>query len=696
MSLFDELKRRNVFRVAVTYLIAAWLMLQVTDIVVPILGLPDWVSRFILLILVIGFVLALTLAWAYELTPDGIRRTDDVPTEKENGIANNRGYQINFWMTIILGLAVLFMAIDNYWFDNTEQSKRNLEFTETDAGQLMFYIEGPPDSQFSFFTASPQPALSSDGRQLAFAAPPAFAGRKGLSQETLDILWLQSIGELHARPLPGTEGAYAPFWSPDGRYVAYGTDSNGSIALNKYSVTGAVPETIAEVDGVWGGSWNSSGTIIYGAVEGIYSVPAEGGETRQVTRFTNGESDYAHRFPQFLPDGRRFIYLIVHPNPDIDGLYISSLDAAPDDQRRLTASDSNATLSTGADGRIYLLYVRDYALIAQAFDPESAELSGEPRLIASPIEPAQLMRFAPFASKNRNLVYRPKYQPDTTLTWFNRSGTPGEIIDLDDSALLFPALSRDGSKLAVVRDRATSESVWWFDLDRGGISERLTRESTAYLGVQWSSKADKVFYTRFDNEDGWDLFSKGLSAQQAEVPVHGTGDVSLLRDITADDRYIIFRRNGISAAPSGGAGNAINVINSEAAENHASVSPDGNWIAYSSTDPGEPSEIYVTSFPIAGDAVRVSPSGGVDPQWNAAGDELYYVSEDRNLMAVEIRSGEPIGQPIPLFRIEPDPFSIRWGSVYSPMPDGQRFLVNESIDAKPVRLVAIMNWDFEQ
>ena len=696
MSLFDELKRRNVIRIAVTYLVAAWVLLQVTDVIVPILGLPDWVSRFILLMLVIGFVLALTLAWAYEWTPDGIRRTDDVPGENEKGIANNRRYNTNLWMTIVLGFAVLFMAADKYWFEKTESSTGNLQSAKMNAVPVKFFIDGPPGSQLSLNSASPQPALSSDGRQLAFVAPPPSARRVGLSLERQNILWLQRIGELQARPVPGTEGAYAPFWSPDGRYIAFGKTANGNLTLSRLSVTGAVLDTIAEVDGYIGGSWNSSGTIIYGAVDGIYSVPVTGGETRQVTRFTTDESNRAHRFPEFLPDGRRFIYLLVHPDPEIEGLYISSLDSAPDDRKRLTASDSNGTLSTGPDGRIYLLYVRNYALIARAFDMESAELSEEPQLIVGPIQPAQELRFAPFAAKNRHLVYRPQYQPDTTLTWFNRRGTPEEVIDLDGSAVLYPALSSDGSKLAVVRNRQASQSIWWFDLRRGGISERLTPESTAYLGVQWSSEGDQVFYTRFDDEGGWDIFSKGLSAHQAEVPVYEARVANLLRDVTADDRYVVFRNDGIWAAPSGGAGNAISVVESEAFENHGRVSPDGNWIAYSSTDPGEASEIYLTSFPIAGDAIRVSPAGGVDPQWNAAGDELYYVSEDRNLMAVEIRSGVPVGQPRPLFRVEPDPFSVRFGSVYSPMPDGQRFLVNESIDADPARLVAIMNWVFEQ
>ncbi|MGD8339935.1 MAG: hypothetical protein PVH89_04085 [Gammaproteobacteria bacterium] len=697
MPLWRELRRRSIFKVGITYAITAWLLIQVASLIFPQLGLPAWAPTLVTGLLIVGFPIALLLAWAYELTPDGIRRTYAEPGDNTSSTVSTRSQQLNFWMTGVLGLAVLFMAIDNYWLRDSNRSNGDAETTAGIVDPVSFFIDAPPGSQFTLPTMNPHPALSADGRQLAFIAPPSTGERRGLSEDSLHILWLQRVGELQARPLPGTDGALFPFWSPDGRYVAYGAEANGNSTLNRFSVAGAAPDSFAEAEGYWGGSWSDDGTIIFGSTDGIYSVPSEGGDPTQVTWLAAAEADNAHRFPEFLPDGRRFIYLIVDPDPETQGLYIGSLDSAPDDRRRLTASDSNGTFAIGPDGRTYLLYVRNLALVAQAFDPVSAELSGEPRTVAGPIQPGQSGRFAPFAANGRYLVYRPRVKPNTSLTWFDRRGTPDGTIDLDGWTVAYPTLSRDGSKLAFVRNGDTSDSIWWLDLDRPGIQERLTPESTSYLGPQWSSAGDRVYYTRFDDEGGWDIFSKSLSAQQAEVPVYEIDNYNLLRDVSLDDRNVIFSDGAdIRVALAGGAGRAIPVVQSEASEIHGRISPDGKWIAYSSTVPEEKSEIYVTSFPLAGDPVRISPAGGLDPQWRDDGNELYYISEDRMLMAVEISSGKPSGQPESLYRIEPEPYSVRFGSVYSPMPGGQRFLVNESIDANPVRLQTMMNWSFER
>lgn len=701
MQLWHELRRRSIFKVGIAYLVTAWLLVQVTSAVFPQVRLPDWAPTLVTMLLAIGFPVALLLAWAYEMTPEGIRRTETTAGTAATGAPFNRSQNLNFWMTSIVGLAVLFMAVDNYWLRGARGSAENADAFMANEVPLSFEIEAPSGSRFTLPTMEPHPALSADGRSLVFAAPTAASARSGLTETRQRVLWVQTIGELEARPLPGSANASFPFWSQDGRFIAFASRRGGDTTLYRMSVTGAAPDPIVDVDGYFGGSWSADDTIVYSTSDGIHGVSARGGEPARVTQVANGEPDFAHRFPEFLPDGRRFIYLIVHPEePDLQGIYLGSLDSEPGERRRLTASDSQGTLATGPDGRTYLFYVRNRALIAQPFDPESGELSGEARRVASPIEPGQGGRFAPFAASNRALVYRPGNMPDSTLTWFNRSGTPMGTIDVGASAVSYPALSRDGSKLVLVRHSEETDSVWWFDLERGGIGERLTPESRAYTGTQWSND-DQVYYTRFDSEGGWDIFSRSLAAQQAEVPVYVAGDYSLIKDITDDGRYVIFQ--GSQAATVGAMGEAFVIIQSassvnqsNASINHGRVSPDGRWFAYSSSVAGGRNEVYVTSFPIAGDPERVSIAGGSDPQWRADGNELYFVSEDRVLMAVEMSSGEPVDEPESLFRIEPEPYSIAFGSAYSPMPDGQSFLVNESIDADPVRLMAMWNWQFGQ
>ena len=218
MALWDELRRRSVFKVGVTYSVLAWLIIQVAVAVFPTLGLPSWSTTLVTVLLITGFPIALILAWAYELTPEGIKPIGKVRIGEK--LASVRGQRLNFWMTSVLAVAVAFMAVDRYWLQPQDPSGSVLASQQDSPLPIRFFIDAPADSEFPLAQEFPHPAISPNGQQVAFIAPAPTEGAEAPGGVARSSLWLQRIGELTARPLPGTERAAFPFWSPDGRYVA--------------------------------------------------------------------------------------------------------------------------------------------------------------------------------------------------------------------------------------------------------------------------------------------------------------------------------------------------------------------------------------------------------------------------------------------------------------------------------------------
>jgi Tol biopolymer transport system component len=213
----------------------------------------------------------------------------------------------------------------------------------------------------------------------------------------------------------------------------------------------------------------------------------------------------------------------------------------------------------------------------------------------------------------------------------------------------------------------------------------------------WSGDASHVFFTTVRSASQYDIYQQELAASGKPEPVvQGLTGAKYLRDVTADGRFAIFQANlnDIWVAPLDGPARPYPLMETAAVENHARVSPNGNWLAYSATEVGGTSQIYVTTFPVPGARQRVSVSGGADPQWRGDGQELYFAASNGMLMSVAVSDGATLelGTPEPMFRISPDPWSLSFGSVYAPAPDGQKFLVSETVGNSDVRLIVMLNW----
>lgn len=526
-------------------------------------------------------------------------------------------------------------------------------------------------------------AVSPDGRRLAFMASNDSGG---------NVLWVRALDSFSAQSLTGTEGATSPFWSPDGRFVGF--FSNGK--LKKIEASGGFPQTICDASGSSSAAWGGDGTIliayIVGVGSGLRRVSATAGTSAEATKLDASRQDLAHFWPHFLPDGRHFLFVALRYAPtsasESHSVCLGSLDSSETE----VLFQANSLVAYTAPG--YLLFVRDGVLLAQPFDPIGLKVAGEARPVAEQIDyfkPTGLAAFS--ASQNGTLAYQTG-SPASQLTWFDRSGketgklgAPGSFDDL--------RLSPDGRKVAVgSRDpRTGTTDVWIYELSRD-MTTRLTFSPTSEFQAVWSPDGRSLVFA--DDRDGPpDLFQKSIGGAGGERFLLKAQGVQLPLDWSRDGRYLAYEnwdpntRADVWILPLGGEQKPFPLLRSAFNEEDARISPDSRWIAYVSDESGRP-EVYVQSFPRAGETWRVSAKGGSRPIWRADGRELYYLAADRQIMAAPVKSALTFeaGTPTALFKAD----SIML-DYYDVTPDGQRFLVDSSADrsrASPINIV--VNW----
>jgi Tol biopolymer transport system component len=538
-----------------------------------------------------------------------------------------------------------------------------------------YVIHSPEGTQFNHVTMEPYPSLSPDGHYVAYRTATDSPGT-----------WVQQLGHLTSRRLhTGLLGR--PFWSPDGRFIGLA----GSDGIQVFAVQGeSAPQTICACLAIDGATWGHGETILFSDRRGLSRLPAGGGTITPVTSLAEERGEFAHQHPIFLPDGRRFLYLVRSTQPDHGGIFIASLDN-PMQARRLLPDDSNVSYGIGPDGRTYLLFVRDVTLVAQPFAVQAGTLSGSPVVIAPRVVPGEGGRLAPFSAAGRSIVFRQTTPPRSRLRWFDRRGVsqPGAFERV--GAFRYVALSRDGRALAVseAHSETTKLDVWVHDLERN-VSERMTTDPIGAFFPVWTPGGDRVIYASA-REGPWHIFWRSRDKPDAGRLLAGRSPFTKYPSaVTTDGRYVVFHGDGTVWALDLSAGSEpIRLVDGS----HGRVSPDGRWLAYSSSENGR-REVYVTSFPNAGVRRRISRNGGEDPQWRADGQELFFVDADRLLIAASL-SLTPTFETkeyVHLFRAAIDERVLQAGASYAPAPDGQRFLIIERVDHQEVVLTAMENW----
>ena len=536
-------------------------------------------------------------------------------------------------------------------------------------------------------------AVSPDGRWMVFPA----VGEDGLTH-----YWIRSLDGVEVRALPGTETAYiAPpaAWSFDSRWVIF----TGPNKLKKVDIQGGTPQSIADFpSGLNGAGWNSDGVIIAGSATRtpILRVLASGGQATPVTALAPGDS--AHVWPQFLPDGKHFLYQRVSSDAAKAGVYIGSIDVQADQQsmQRLLASDRQAYYAPSPGGGTgNLIFLRQGTLMAQAFDPDKMTLSGEPAAIVDGVDSYSARNYGLFSVSNTGtLVYRAGSGRQTMLTWFDQQGNPagalGEPGDYSD-----PAISPDGSRVAVAKGPANRD-IWILDVARGA-STRFTFDPARDETPAWSPDGKNIAFS--SNRSGvMDLYIKPADGSGEEKVLLKTDEPKAVERWTKDGRFLLFNSTGqkttgdLWALPFPGEAKPVSLLQTQFFEDFARVSPDGRWLAYTSNESGI-FESYVRPFTPeapAGTGAKwlVSKGGGVRPIWRPDGKELFYITLANQVMAVDIDTskGFQAGTPRRRFANPPSALSTGWDL----SPDGKRFLfVAPPNTGRAIPFTVVLNWE---
>jgi Tol biopolymer transport system component len=531
------------------------------------------------------------------------------------------------------------------------------------------------------------PALSPDGRYVVFGA----AGANGAQ------LYLRALDDLTSRPLPGSEGGYFPFWSPDSRSIAFFTYDK----LKRIDLGGTAAVSLCGASLGRGGSWNGDGTIVaalfYNA--GIFRVPATGGTPTAITTvdFVNYSS---HRWPFALPDGKHFLYLAVNhdrPTGPNTAVYFASLDGK--ENRLLFSSLSNAIYAAGR-----LLYLRDNSLMAQPFDPAAGKFTGEPQVLQENVQYDNAVWRANLSvSDNGMMVYVSGAITGTqSLIWFDRSGKQVGTVG-DAGAFQELELSPDGKKLAVTDANSAAASIWLYDLN-GKPRNQLTYNSGVSRTPTWSPDEREIAFTSHQQSSISAMAASGGTPERILLSLPSRNGISpqptdpgygAVSSWSLDGKYLLYDESfTIWALPmSGGdkAGGNQPIKFTEGRQ--AAFSPDGRWVAYVFVQTGQAPEVFVAPFPWTGAKWQVSQGLGTEPRWRADGKELYYYDLSQINAAEVDGSGSTfqVGNSKPLFHVGLAGLSTE----YSPSPDGQRFITITATEGSTQQLTLVQNWTTE-
>lgn len=564
---------------------------------------------------------------------------------------------------------------------------------EPSAPEVRLEITTPPSPDRTSLAVSP------DGRAIAFVA--LFEGRSHL--------WLRALETGSSRVLARTNGAADPFWSPDSRSLGFFADGK----LKRIDVGGGAVQVLANTPLARGGTWSRDGVILYAPTgnSGLFCVsatsvdtttlqiPDRGAEPVVVTRLDTAHQS-SHRFPQFLPDGRHFLYYVIGNSAESIGAYVGRLDGS--DSRRVTASEAATVFAPSG----YLLFVRQGALFAQRFDPARLVLIDDPILVTEHVAVDPRLVPALSASAAGPIVFRAgSMSGRRQFVWLDRAGKElGTVGDADSADPRDASLSPDGRRLALARTVSGNADLWLLDVNRGVLS-RFTTHLAPDTWPHWSPDGRRVVFgsPRTEVNSARDLYWKSATGTEPEELLLTTPQYKEVTDWSPDGRILLYRsldpqtNYDLWALPLDNARTPYPVVQTNFDERDGQFSPDGRWIAYQSDDTGR-FEIYLQGFPEPGARSLVSRDGGAQVRWRRDGQELFYVGLDGRLMAVPIRRGRSgqtleVGAPVPLFatHVGGAVQGMR-GHYYTVAPDGDRFLMNTLADEANTPITVVLNW----
>jgi eukaryotic-like serine/threonine-protein kinase len=589
-----------------------------------------------------------------------------------SGVARRRIREQAAWALPAVAVVVAALATAVPYFQRTPLQVRPVRFT----------ISPPEKERLPILADTPDfLSVSPDGSKVAFAA----ADSGGTY-----MLWIRDLDSYTARPLPGTDDAYGPFWSPDSRFIAF---SAGSV-LKKVAVEGSPPQTLtvsASLDSM--GSWNRAGVILFAALRGsgILRVSSTGGSATPVTMLDASRQEDFHYWPHFLPDGKHFLYFAHSTSPGNSAIFVGSLDSK--EKKLLLQASSIAIYSPPG----YLLYVRNGTLLAQSFDADRLELKGD----ALPVAQGVLFSSnnggaAVSVSGNGVLAYRMvPSNAQTELVWVDRKGSE-QRLPAPPHGYRNPRLSPDGKHVAVTIDELGSQD-WILDISRGTLT-RLTFEGSYNGAMAWSPDGKWVAFGT-DRSGPRNLFWQLAdgSGKAERLTTNETAQSDVAGGWSPDGQTLAYE----SLVP--GAGYDLWVyrltdhktqpfLQTRFNEISPRFSPDGHWLAYASDESGR-LEIYVQPYPGPGGKWQISTDGGTEPVW-ARNGELFYRNGDK-MMAVETNTKSNFSADNPKLLFERHYATYNTMPAYDATSDGQRFLLAKTAGQGPQEINIVLNWNEE-
>jgi eukaryotic-like serine/threonine-protein kinase len=591
-----------------------------------------------------------------------------------------KGFRTPGRRALILGLGVLLLGVTGaslaVW--NLKSSLR-LPVTRT-------VITLPPSQKLA---GSDQPlvALSPDGSQLCYVA------NEGGSQQ----LFLRAMDSLEARPIPGTEGAVNPFFSPNGQWLGFFAGGK----LMKVSVNGGSVVTLGEIEQARGASWGNQGMIVFApsAYSVLLGVSEAGGAPQSLTRLEKEEN--SNRWPEFLPGGKAVLFTAGTAVP---GVFTNSQVAV----QSLGTGERLKLIQGGTLARYaptgHLVFAQGGSLMAVPFDPQRLTATGVAVPVVDGVPQSPVTGAAQYSfSNNGSLVYVSGGVLGTLsrLVWVSRNGVEQRIAAIGHNYQT-PRLSPDGRHVAVGIVEQESQ-VWVFDLSRETLT-RFSFEGNTNSGPIWTTDGKRIAFLSTNNDGPWNFFWRLADGSGGLEQLTSDGDLlspsswspngqllafDKVNDITGNDIWVL-RLGDHKAQP---------FLRTPFKEGAPRFSPDGQWLAYVS-DESSRYEIYVRPYPGSGEKLQISTGGGTEPMWNPNGRELFYRSGDK-MMAADIvtRPSFVAGKPRMLFQGQYQSTTVpRLDPNYDVSPDGQRFLMlkpTEQEQAVPTQINVVLNW-FEE
>jgi len=537
----------------------------------------------------------------------------------------------------------------------------------------------PPNERLSGLNL-PAVALSPDGMHVAYVA----------SRRDSPQLYLRAMDSLEAKPIPFTEGASGPFFSPDGQWIGFFASGR----LKKVSRSGGPAITLCDAPEPRGASWGPNDRIVFARItlSALSEVSAAGGAPRILTSL---KEESSHRWPEILPGGKALLFTAATT--------VSNWDAAQIVVQSLETGERRVVVQGGICARYsptgHIVYVRAGTLMALPFDLNRLEVTGTPVPVVEGVMQST-EGAAQFSFSNLGwLVYIPGgiQRVERTLVLVNRKGV-GKPLRVPPRPYVSPRLSPDGQRLAVAIQETNSD-VWVYDLSRDTLS-RLTFGGLSRWPL-WTP-------------DGKRLAFQSSSAGPANLfwmPADGSGAVERLTTSehlhtphcwSPDGRVLSFTEvhpdtgRDIWLLPVEGERKPYPFLQTPSNESAPRFSQDGRWLAYVSDETGR-FEVYVQSFPGPGGKWQISTEGGSEPVWNPNGRELFYRNGDK-VMAVDIMTETvfTVGKPKVLFEGRYEKSTVSRAN-YDITPDGQRFLMVKPGEQEqpPTQINVVLNW-FEE